>query len=134
MSIQSQQDIQKLLAIVTGLSCKPSVLVVLQNIDLAALLSSIHNFFEDLGLDEIRRRASRDDKPLRMVKTILHELCKLKGSEIYRYTDHIQVPQSASGQTDARPVIFPYIDLNLSTLQNNSQRPMTAGMCRMTKI
>jgi hypothetical protein len=37
-------------------------------------------------VEEIRRRASRDDKPLRMVKTILHELCKLKGSDIYKYT------------------------------------------------
>jgi hypothetical protein len=99
----------------------------MQNIDLKALLSSIHNFFEDLGVEEIRRRATRDDKPLRMVKTILHELCKLKGNEIYKYTDHIPNSQTAFGQADARPVIFPYIDLNLSTLQGTGQRPMTAG-------
>ena len=34
--------------------------------------------FMGLGVDEIRRRGAEDDKPLRMVKTILHELCKLK--------------------------------------------------------
>lgn len=34
-----------------------------------------------LGVDEIRRRGAEDDKPLRMVKTILHELCKLKVRE-----------------------------------------------------
>lgn len=55
-----------------------------QSIDLHSLLLSIHGFFEALGVDEIRRRCQADDKPLRMVKTILHELCKLKGTEIYR--------------------------------------------------
>lgn len=42
------------------------------------LLLTIHEFFCKLGVDEIRRRGSLDDKPLRMVKTILHELCKLE--------------------------------------------------------
>lgn len=56
-----------------------------QTIDLYSLLLSIHGFFEALGVDEIRRRSQADDKPLRMVKTILHELCKLKGTEIYRW-------------------------------------------------
>lgn len=55
-----------------------------QTIDLRSLLLSIHGFFESLGVDEIRRRSHADDKPLRMVKTILHELCKLKGTDIYR--------------------------------------------------
>ena len=36
-------------------------------------------FFHSLGVDEIRRRGQCDDKPLRMVKTILHEVCKLVG-------------------------------------------------------
>ena len=49
-----------------------------QGVDLGALLLSVHDFFLFLGVDEIRRRSSSDDKPLRMVKTILHELCKLK--------------------------------------------------------
>lgn len=52
--------------------------------DLRALLLSLHGFFEALGVEEIRRRSNADDKPLRMVKTILHELCKLKGTEIYK--------------------------------------------------
>jgi cytoskeleton-associated protein 5 len=37
------------------------------------LLLSIHQFFMGLGVDEIRRRGQEDDKPLRMVKTVLHE-------------------------------------------------------------
>ena len=41
-------------------------------------MMSIHDYFMGLGVDEIRRRGAEDDKPLRMVKTILHELCKLK--------------------------------------------------------
>jgi hypothetical protein len=48
-----------------------------QGVDLDGLLFCLHDFFLFLGVDEIRRRSSSDDKPLRMVKTILHELCKL---------------------------------------------------------
>ncbi len=50
----------------------------LQDINMDELLLAIHSFFMDLGVDEIRRRGAEDDKPLRMVKTVLHELCKLK--------------------------------------------------------
>ena len=53
---------------------------MLQDIDLDELLLGIHSFFMGLGVDEIRRRGAEDDKPLRMVKTVLHELCKLKAS------------------------------------------------------
>lgn len=49
-----------------------------QELDLDMLLMSVHDYFMGLGVDEIRRRGAEDDKPLRMVKTILHELCKLK--------------------------------------------------------
>lgn len=56
----------------------------MQSIDLRGLLLSVHGFFEALGVEEIRRRSHADDKPLRMVKTILHELCKLKGTDIYQ--------------------------------------------------
>lgn len=64
---------------------RAACVVSVQSIDLYSLLLSIHGFFESLGVDEIRRRSQADDKPLRMVKTILHELCKLKGTEIYRW-------------------------------------------------
>ena len=47
-----------------------------QGVDLSVLMAAIHEFFMGLGVDEIRRRGSADDKPLRMVKTLLHELCK----------------------------------------------------------
>jgi hypothetical protein len=40
----------------------------LQSIDLRQLLFSIHSFFEALGVEEIRSRGGRDDKPLRMVR------------------------------------------------------------------
>jgi hypothetical protein len=55
-----------------------------QSIDVCSLLHSIHGFFEALGVEEIRRRSQADDKPLRMVKTILHELCKTQGLNIYK--------------------------------------------------
>ncbi len=47
---------------------------------------SIHDFFIGLGVDEIRRRGALDDKPLRMVKTLLHELCKAKVKHLQTYT------------------------------------------------
>ncbi len=43
-----------------------------------SVLLSVHTFFDALGGEEIRKRGAREDKPLRMVKTVLHELCKLK--------------------------------------------------------
>ena len=45
---------------------------------MAAVLLAVHDFFQQLGIDEIRRRGNSDDKPLRMVKTLLHEICKRK--------------------------------------------------------
>ncbi len=37
---------------------------------------TLHQFFESLGSNEIKRRGVGEDKPLRMAKTLLHELCK----------------------------------------------------------
>lgn len=37
---------------------------------------SIHGYFMTLGVDEIRRRGAQDEKSLRMVKTLVHELCR----------------------------------------------------------
>eukprot|EP00798_Chlamydomonas_sp_ICE-L_P001437 gene1437-32811_t len=82
-------------------------------IDLRALLLSIHNFFEALGGEEIRRRGARDDKPLRMVKTILHEVCKFKGVALY---EHARSIPGADLEPALRPIIFPYIDLNMQTI------------------
>ena len=48
-----------------------------------------------------------------MVKTILHEVCKSKGRDIYNYTS--KIPGSHLDPAH-RPHIFPYIDLNLSTM------------------
>lgn len=53
-------------------------LMVWQDVDLQDLMLNIHEFFTGLGVDEIRRRGACDDKPLRMVKTLLHEICKIK--------------------------------------------------------
>ncbi len=47
-----------------------------QDIDVVEVLLAVHEFFQQLGIDEIRQRGNTDDKPLRMVKTLLHELCK----------------------------------------------------------
>ncbi|KAL4854812.1 hypothetical protein ACK3TF_004509 [Chlorella vulgaris] len=85
-----------------------------EGVDLAGLLFNIHDFFLYLGVDEIRKRSSSDDKPLRMVKTILHELCKILGYDIYQFTASIP-----GRNADPQPIIFAYISLNLHSLSQN---------------
>ncbi|GFH32238.1 uncharacterized protein HaLaN_31425, partial [Haematococcus lacustris] len=87
-----------------------SLPATIETIDLHVLLLAVHKFFDALGGEEIRRRGAREDKPLRMVKTVLHEVCKLKGSAIHDYTRTIP---GADLDPSLRPIIFPYIDLNL---------------------
>ncbi|KAL0039701.1 hypothetical protein WJX77_005628 [Trebouxia sp. C0004] len=97
----------------------------LDELDLEMLLMSIHDYFMGLGVDEIRRRGADDDKPLRMVKTILHELCKLKGLVIKEHM--CDIPQNC----DPAPIIRIYVDLNLQTLHKagviSGTVPMPAG-------
>ena len=83
-------------------------------VDMSALLLNIHDFFMFLGVDEIRKRSSADDKPLRMVKTVLHELCKMAGHKIYVYTAGIP-----GRKADPQPIIFAYIGLNLASLEQS---------------
>jgi cytoskeleton-associated protein 5 len=110
-----------------------------QAVDVSAVLLSIHSYFEDLGVEEIRARGAREDKPLRMVKTILHELCKLLGRGIYSHTRGIPsapppaaaalgVPPSGAVPAGGKaPIIFPYIELNLQTLASGAAGASAAG-------
>lgn len=91
-----------------------SLQVSLDGVDIPGLLLSLHDFFLYLGLDEIRKRSSADDKPLRMAKTILHELCKMRGYDIYEDASSIPGRDSAP-----QPLIFAYIGLNLQSLSES---------------
>ncbi|CAK9177882.1 unnamed protein product [Ilex paraguariensis] len=76
-------------------------------VDLDRILQSIHLYLQELGMEEIRRRAGDDDKPLRRVKTVLHELVTLRGTAI---NGHLyMVPMDMEPQ----PIILAYIDLYL---------------------
>ncbi|CAL9135877.1 unnamed protein product [Musa acuminata var. zebrina] len=79
-------------------------------VDLDRILQSIHVYLQELGMEEIRRRAGADDKPLRMVKTVLHELVKLRGTAIKGHLSMVPI------DTEPQPIILAYIDLNLQTL------------------
>ncbi|KAH9626996.1 hypothetical protein KSS87_017847 [Heliosperma pusillum] len=79
-------------------------------VDLDRILQSIHVYLQELGMDEIRRRAGADDKPLRMVKTVLHELVKLQGTAIKGHLSMVPIDM------EPPPIILAYIDLNLQTL------------------
>nr|XP_016483425.1 PREDICTED: protein MOR1-like [Nicotiana tabacum] len=80
------------------------------DVDLDRILQSIHIYLQELGMDEIRRRAGADDKPLRMVKTVLHELVKLRGTAIKGHLSMVPIDMQPP------PIILAYIDLNLQTL------------------
>lgn len=94
--------------------CLIKLTKVLQNtiyeVDLDRILQSIHVYLQDLGMEEIRRRAGADDKPLRMVKTVLHELVKLRGTAIKGHLSMVPIDM------EPQPIILAYIDLNLQTL------------------
>ena len=51
--------------------------------------------------------AGADDKPLRMVKTVLHELVKLRGAAIKGHLSMVPIDMKP------QPIILAYIDLNL---------------------
>ncbi|XP_057833318.2 protein MOR1-like isoform X1 [Cryptomeria japonica] len=79
-------------------------------VDLDRLLESIHQYLQELGMEEIRKRAGADDKPLRMVKTVLHELVKLRGTAIKGHLSMVPI------DIEPQPIILAYIELNLQTL------------------
>ncbi|KAL4281731.1 hypothetical protein GQ457_03G043050 [Hibiscus cannabinus] len=80
------------------------------DVELDRILQSIHVYLQELGMEEIRRRAGADDKPLRMVKTVLHELVKLRGAAIKGHLSLVPIDMKPP------PIILAYIDLNLETL------------------
>ncbi|CAL5344938.1 unnamed protein product [Camellia sinensis] len=80
------------------------------DVDLDRILQSIHVYLQELGMEEIRRRAGADDKPLRMVKTVLHELVKLRGTAIKGHLSMVPIDM------EPQPIILAYVDLNLQTL------------------
>ncbi|XP_020588721.1 protein MOR1 isoform X3 [Phalaenopsis equestris] len=80
------------------------------DVDLDRVLHIIHVYLQELGMEEIRKRAGADDKPLRMVKTVLHELVKLRGTAIKGHLSMVPI------DTEPQPIILAYIDLNLQTL------------------
>ncbi|GIL58886.1 hypothetical protein Vafri_13702 [Volvox africanus] len=86
---------------------------LMPNLNVGDVLVHIHQYMQDLGTEEVRRRSSIEDKPLRMVKTMLHELCKHRGYEIYK--DVEAMPDVTESMEEM--VMLPYIRLNLETLQ-----------------
>lgn len=89
-----------------------------QELDIGTLLLCLHDYFMYLGVEEIRKRSAAEDKPLRMVKTVLHQICKLKGYNIYRYTNDIPGRHS-----HPQPIIFRYIEINLNVFKEMNQLP-----------
>ena len=71
--------------------CGQGAVMWLQELDVNRLLLVIHEYFSGLGVDEIRRRGAQDEQSLRMVKTLVHELCKVMVSP----ARHCRLPDAA---------------------------------------
>ncbi|CAA2964834.1 MOR1 isoform X1 [Olea europaea subsp. europaea] len=69
----------------------------------------LQNTIYDVDLDRILQTGA-DDKPLHMVKTVLHELVKLCGTAIKGHLSMIPIDMQP------QPIILAYVDLNLQTL------------------
>lgn len=83
--------------------------------DFSILLFNLHDFFMFLGVEEIRRRSYADDKPLKMVKTIIHEICKIKGYAIYEHATRIHPGRHSQHP----PAIFAYIRSALTSYEKS---------------
>ncbi|PPR93760.1 hypothetical protein GOBAR_AA26907 [Gossypium barbadense] len=76
---------------------------------LIKLTKVLQSTIYDVDLDRILQTGA-DDKPLRMVKTVLHELVKLRGAAIKGHLSLVPIDMKP------QPIILAYIDLNLETL------------------
>eukprot|EP00892_Ulva_mutabilis_P001542 jgi/Ulvmu1/11389/UM075_0051.1 len=76
------------------------------------VLLSLHNYFATLGSVEVRRLSQENDKPLRMVKTVLHTLCKIYGYRVTRTLEEMPDIRSLNGQA----MIVMYAEINLRSL------------------
>lgn len=79
-----------------------------EGLNLEAVMNAANGFLCSLERPAMRERLVLDDKPLRMVKTILHELCKCVGKDIY--THMLEIPRSQ----DKKQLIYTYVDLYTS--------------------
>ena len=86
----------------------------LHEVRLPELLQEIHGYFDALGTEEIRRRGRASDggdKPLGMVKTILHKVTEIVGHDVYDSMG-LCPPRDA----DPAPIIYAYVELNLQSM------------------
>ncbi|GJR11582.1 hypothetical protein Tco_0794234 [Tanacetum coccineum] len=82
----------------------------IDEVDLDHILQIIHVYLQELGIDEIRRRVGARANDLHMLKTLLYELCKLRGTAIKGHLSMVPIDM------EPQPIILAYIVLNLQTL------------------
>eukprot|EP00898_Chlorokybus_atmophyticus_P007131 jgi/Chlat1/7419/Chrsp6S09189 len=86
----------------------------LPSIDVDRLMLSLHTF---LSHPDVESRNPNEDKPLRMVKTIIHELTKLMGEDLRKHLTLVPV------KADPTPAIVAYVEANISTLSTAGLLP-----------
>lgn len=93
------------------------------DLDLPCVLLSVHGYLMAFSVDELRSLAAQHSRPLRMVKTLLHELVVLKGEAIH---DALTMVPHGDGVAPV-PEVVRHIALNLSALRQAGAGAMNAG-------
>eukprot|EP00198_Chlamydomonas_reinhardtii_P006227 XP_001695563.1 microtubule associated protein [Chlamydomonas reinhardtii] len=108
-------------------------------INVGEVLVHLHRYMQALGAEEVRRRSSLEDKPLRMVKTMLHELCKHRGYDIYKDIENMPaaprprgIPSAFSGSANTPTAAQSQVLAPLST--NAMAPPQQPGAAASPKV
>jgi cytoskeleton-associated protein 5 len=84
------------------------------NLDAEALLRDLHRFFENFSTAEISKLSANNDRSLKMVKTVLHNLCKQRGWPLRDTALAMPEVRHATEQ----PMFLKHLLVNLRQLQS----------------
>ena len=87
----------------------------IEAVDVPRVLLAVHGYLMAFSVDELRKLASTNSRPLRMIKTLLHELVRVKGEAI---NDCLTLVPGGSSCNE--PIVAQYIALNLASMHPGS--------------
>ena len=97
-----------------------------EGLQVEAVLVGVNAFLGSLERGEMRERLRSDDKPLRMVKTVINELCKIKGKGVYE--SMVSIPRKEGS------LLYTYVDLYSSMANKTSAATANAAQARREEL
>jgi hypothetical protein len=88
-----------------------SRLCFILQVDVDALLADMDRYFTKIGPSKVRQLVSSGDRPIKMVKTMLYELCKEKGLVVLHSAKRL----SNGHNSDNKPLLLLYIEVNFKS-------------------